>query len=73
MTDSPEEQAMRAAAKAARKVIAQSRNRKTALGQMKPGRVAFHVAWASVQAYRASWDAYLNTRYGTDRKGREPE
>lgn len=46
--------AMRAATDAAMRVIATSKNPGTVLGRMRPRGVAFHAAYAVVEAYRAA-------------------
>jgi hypothetical protein len=48
----PEQEAMAAAANAAMKIITASKNPRTVLGRMPPTAVAFHAAWAAVNAHR---------------------
>ena len=43
---------MRAATLAVRQVLAQAKNPRTTLGRMKPGSVAYHAAWAAIEAHR---------------------
>jgi hypothetical protein len=54
MTCMDERDAMWRATLAARQVIAQSKNPRTTLGRMSPSGVAFHAAWAAVDAYRTA-------------------
>jgi hypothetical protein len=46
--------AMWAATLAARQVIAQSKDPRTALGRMSPTSVAYHTAWAAIEAYHGT-------------------
>jgi hypothetical protein len=47
-----EREAMERAMIAVRKILAQSKDPRTTLGRMGPSSVAFHAAWAAVDAYR---------------------
>lgn len=47
-----EQAAYWAATLAARQVLAQAKNPRTLLGRMPPTSVAFHAAWAAIQAYK---------------------
>lgn len=50
--ETPEQAAMRAAADAVRKILAQAKNPRTVLGRMSPSGVAYHAAWAAIEAHR---------------------
>jgi len=50
--ETAEQEAMRKATLAVRQVIAQSKNPRTALGKMSASSVAFHAAWAAIDAHR---------------------
>ncbi len=50
--ETAEQEAMRKATLAVRQVIAQSKNPRTMLGRMSASAVAFHAAWAAIDAYR---------------------
>ena len=50
--ETPEQVAMRAATLAVRQIFAQAKNPNTTLGRMSPTSVAFHAAWAAIQAHR---------------------
>ncbi len=50
--ETAEAEAMRAATLAVRQVIAQSKNPRTMLGRMSASSVAFHAAWAAIDAHR---------------------
>jgi hypothetical protein len=50
--ETPEQAAMRAATEAVRKILAQAKNPRTTLGRMSPTSVAYHAAWAAIEAHR---------------------
>lgn len=60
-----EQEAMEAAALAARKIIAQSKNPRTVMGRYSPASVAFHAAWAAIRAHDACLDAHTTRNRGT--------
>jgi hypothetical protein len=60
MDETPEQKAMRAATIAVRKILATAKNPRTILGQMSPTSVAFHAAWAAIQAHREALQSTAN-------------
>jgi hypothetical protein len=61
--ETPEQAAMRAATLAVRQILAQAKNPRTILGRMSPTGVAFHAAWAAIEAHRAELEKRRPARH----------